>query len=118
MNRINPIGCLNSFAINLYDYEYKQIIRKLAQYGISPTGNKASDKAKLHEIELKQLNMCNDINFDFLTISKDEQQKIQKNKKYNKINYSSDININLTAGQEILGEQILIIIKMKDKNNI
>ncbi len=37
------------------DSEHKAIIEKLMALGITPTGNKASDKAKLREIELKQV---------------------------------------------------------------
>lgn len=37
------------------DEEYRRIIAKLLQLGIMPSGNKAADKAKLREIEMKQL---------------------------------------------------------------
>ena len=37
------------------DEEYKRIIEKLMALGITPSGNKASDKAKLREYEMKQL---------------------------------------------------------------
>lgn len=37
------------------DEEYKRIIEKLMSLGIMPSGNKASDKAKLRELEMKQL---------------------------------------------------------------
>ena len=52
---INPIN--NSFFPSfgcVIDYEYARIIRKLAQYGLKPSGSKSHDKQRLHEIELKE----------------------------------------------------------------
>ncbi len=37
------------------DSEHKAIIEKLMALGVTPTGDKATDKAKLREIELKQV---------------------------------------------------------------
>ena len=36
------------------DEEHQQIARRLRMYGITPSGNKSADKAKLHEIELRE----------------------------------------------------------------
>lgn len=51
---ISSVSCISSGGGSL-DEEYKRIIEKLMSLGIMPSGNKSSDKAKLHEIELKQL---------------------------------------------------------------
>lgn len=37
------------------DEEYKRIIAKLLEYGITPSGSKTTDKAKLREIEMQRL---------------------------------------------------------------
>lgn len=37
------------------DEEYRRIIAKLLEYGIMPSGNKSADKAKLRDIEMRQL---------------------------------------------------------------
>ena len=37
------------------DEEHKRIIEKLISLGLSPTGSKANDKAKLHEYEIRQV---------------------------------------------------------------
>ena len=46
ISAINQMACM--------DYEYMQIIRRLKMYGLSPTGSKSADKARLHEIELRE----------------------------------------------------------------
>ena len=37
------------------DEEYKRIIEKMLELGLTPSGNKAADKAKLREIEMQQV---------------------------------------------------------------
>lgn len=37
------------------DEEHKRIIERMLALGLTPTGNKASDKAKLREIEMQML---------------------------------------------------------------
>ena len=37
------------------DEEYKRIIERMLALGLTPTGNKASDKAKLREVEMQML---------------------------------------------------------------
>ena len=37
-----------------YDSEYIRIIRELQKYGITPTGNKQIDKARLRQIKQKE----------------------------------------------------------------
>ena len=66
------------------DEEYKRIIEKLLALGITPSGNKASDKAKLHEYEMKQLKAelgsdgKGSVNkSDYITISSAEIEQIK-----------------------------------------
>ena len=82
MNNIQPtnISCLPSIA-NVIDEEYKRIIRKLAQYGMRPSGSKTTDKMRLHERELQDAQKENCITSKFLTVTKAEQEKIQEKKK-------------------------------------
>lgn len=37
------------------DEEYKRIIEKMLALGLTPSGNKAADKAKLREVEMQQI---------------------------------------------------------------
>ena len=43
-----------SCGISGIDDEYQKIIARLRMYGYEPTGNKSADRAKLHEIELRE----------------------------------------------------------------
>ena len=54
------------------DEEEKAIMRRLKQYGIKGTGRKSVDKAKLHDIELREAQNENCITNKFLTVTKSE----------------------------------------------
>ena len=105
-----------SMWISKYDYEYIQIIRKMMQYGMRPTGNKAIDKRRLHEKELQQAQKENCVSNKFLTVSKREQEKIQEKKKKKKIEINPRQYPDSTKGQKILGEQLMLAIEMKRKD--
>ena len=105
MALINPLNQCNCSGVSPYDYEYMQIIRKLAQYGLRPTGSKSSDKIRLHEVELRQAQKENCITSKFLTVSTKEQEKIQEKKQEKKEETNPEIKENPTKGQEILGQQ-------------
>lgn len=113
-NDIQPIGCKPFGLRTTIDYEYMQIIRKLAQYGLKPTGSKSTDRARLREIELRQAEKESCVTTKFLTVTTEEQEKIQAKKKEKKAENNPDIYQN-KIGQEALGEQIMLAIKLKDK---
>jgi len=67
------------------DEEYKKILEKLMALGITPSGNKSTDKAKLREYEMRQLKaelgsngrgVVNKANY--LTISSEEIDRIRQ----------------------------------------
>lgn len=81
---VNSISCISSGSG--IDEEYKKIIEKLIALGITPSGNKAADKAKLHEYELRQLKIELGTNgkgtvnkANYLTISSSEIEQLKEN---------------------------------------
>lgn len=117
MKKINPIT--NSMLGISFgpDEEHKRIIRKLMAYGYRSTGSKSGDIELLRKIELKQAQMDNCISSKYLTVSKSEQEKIQEKKKEKREEVNPKLNQNSTKGQEILGNQIMLAIKWKNKTN-
>lgn len=106
------------------DAEEKRIAARLRQYGIKPTGDKNTDKAKLREIELREAKNETDVSNKFLTVTKGEQEKIQAQKKElkkqvnpeqfpnsEKIQRRKDVE----KAEKALGEQLFLAIKMKEK---
>ena len=74
------------------DAEWKRIIHVLwVKYGVRSTGNKSLDRQKLRELELKEIK------------EKIKEENIKNNPK----DYANQ------HGAQILGEQILMAIKMK-----
>ena len=65
---------------NKLDNEYRRILEKLKEYGMSATGNKEIDKARLNQKEIEKVEKSNSINPELLTVSFDEQVKIQTEK--------------------------------------
>ncbi len=110
---INPINSfMPSFGCAI-DHEYAMIIRKMMQYGLKPSGNKSHDKMRLHEVELQQAKKENCVSSKFLTVTKGEQEKIQDKKKEKRIELDPKSHSETMKGQRILGEQIMLAIKMK-----
>ena len=97
------------------DYEYEQIKKRLEMYGQKPSGNKYADKARLHEIELREAQKENVVTSKFLTVSKSEQEKIQQKKKDKKNENNQQNNSDTTVGAKTLGEQIYLAIQMKKR---
>lgn len=106
------------------DAEEKRIAARLRQYGIKPTGDKNTDKAKLREIELREAKNETGVSNKFLTVTKGEQEKIQAQKKElkkqvnpeqfpnsEKIQRRKDVE----KAEKALGEQLFLAIKMKGK---
>ena len=111
---INPAS--NHFRISIaIDYEYQQIIKRLEQYGIKPSGNKYHDKMVLHRIELQEAKNENCVTNKFLTVTQQEQQRIQDKKKEKKKEINPEIDYESAKGQKILGEQIMLAIQMKEE---
>ena len=116
---INSVSS-SSFGCEGPDYELIQIMRLLMIYGVVPTGNKATDKARLHDIELLRAKNQNEPSGKFFTISyKQEQEIIEKRRllKYgSKENYKKEKGNKQTLKEdEILGKQIWAIIEMKKR---
>ena len=83
------------------------------EYGITPTGNKTADKNKLREIELREAEQESCVSSKFVTVTRSEQEKIQERKKQHRKEVNPEIYQNPTQGQKLLGEQIMLAIKMK-----
>ena len=111
---IQPISSCSAL---IYDWEYKAIIRKLAQYGLRPTGNKSSDKMMLRQIELREAQKEESVTSRFLTVSKGEQEKIQE-KKAEKQSLGNTQLQDAQLGQQLLGEQLMLAIEMKKKKKV
>ena len=102
------------------DMEWQQIIDRLwNKYGIRSTGSKSADKAKLHELELKEAEQLNGecSCYLFLTIQKNELDKIKEKKKKKDIKRNPEKHPEITQGAEILGIQILLTILIKGKDD-
>ena len=110
---VNSSSNFNFFTAGMSD-EAKQIISKLLAHGITPSGNKAVDRAKLHEIELKEAEANNCVSGDFLTITREEEEKIFENKIENRGQFCGPEEFNDSfQGATALGDQIYLAIKMK-----
>ena len=106
------------------DAEEKRIAARLRQYGIKPTGDKNTDKAKLREIELREAKNETGVSNKFLTVTKGEQEKIQAKKKELKKQVNPEQFPNsekiqrrkaTEKAEKALGEQLFLAIKMKEK---
>ena len=103
------------------DMEWQRIIERLwKKYGIRSTGSKATDKSKLHELELKEAEQLNGEcdSGRFLTIKKSELDKIKDKKKKKNIQRNPEKYQNITQGAELLGKQIFLAIQMKNDNDV
>ena len=121
VQRIPQIS-ITSCSAPIIDEEHLRIIRKLREYGLSPTGNKSSDKAKLREVELKKAQQENSVSNKFETVSKSEQEEIQKKKKAKKKELNPELEREVHPekfeGSRVLGQQLYLAIEMKkNKNN-
>ena len=98
------------------DPEQKRIAKKLLEYGYLPTGDKNTDKATLRRIEIQKAKESNFVRNDLLTVTKQEQEKIQEKKKQRKKENNEPSVKNDFNGAKALGEQIYLSIKMKKKS--
>lgn len=111
------------------DAEWARILARLREYGIKSSGSKTADTAKLRDLEMQELQTLKLPTNKFLTITKNEQQKIieqkQKNnpsKQIKKEENKKDINQKdskkTQQAMNILGEQIYLAIKMRNKKTL
>lgn len=112
-----PAISIQSCSAPCIDSEEQEIARRLRAYGVLPTGDKTTDRAKLREIELKKAQEENSITNKFLTVSKSEQEKIQERKKAKRQENNPDLNQDQYRGAKALGQQLLIAIEMKKKKS-
>ena len=111
---IQPVGC-SVQNVNI-DWEEQQIIRRLKTYGVKPTGNKTTDRAKLHQLELQEAKKSTNIKKDFFTISESDLKEIQQGQQeQNMPKVEPDINQSAMQGATILGEQLFLAHLMKKK---
>ena len=113
INKTEQISMFSFLNLPCIDREEQEILRRLLKYGIRGTGNKSIDKAKLHEIELREAQKENTISSKFLTVGKNEQEKIQDKKKEKKAETFPEIKQKDAKGAKTLGEQIYLAIQMK-----
>lgn len=105
-------------AISSIDSEEKEIMQRLLSYGCTPTGDKATDKARLRRIEEERAKQDNYVSNKYLTVSQSECQRIQDNKKNKKKINNPEKSVDIQdkrQGAKLMGEQIFLAIKMKDK---
>lgn len=115
---VNRIGLSLVYCLMKIDPEYREIVRRLRMYGITPSGDKDSDKARLHNIELQEAEKENEISNKFLTLSKSEKEKILNKKIENLKDKHLENYLDTTKAMEILGQQKFLAIKMKyEKEN-
>lgn len=111
-----------SFSVGSVDSEEKEIMRRLLAYGITPTGNKSADRAKLHAIELEHAKNDNYISNKYYTVTKNEQEKIQEHKKEIKKLINKNDSRKLAEGKKegakLLGEQLYLAIKLKNEKEM
>lgn len=93
-------------------------MQRLLSYGCTPTGDKATDKARLRRIEEERAKQDNYVSNKYLTVSQSECQRIQDNKKNKKKINNPEKSVDIQdkrQGAKLMGEQIFLAIKMKDK---
>ncbi len=119
IHRIDPSYTAFFVVSSRPDTEWQRIIELLSsKYGVKSSGSKSADKAKLHELELREAQRENTVTSKFLTVTKGEQEKIQEKKKTKRKDINLEKKSENQQGAKILGEQIYIAIKMnKEKNN-
>ena len=113
INKVQPECEMSCFGAGGPDAEELAIMRRLKMYGETPTGIKSIDKAKLHQIELREAQRLDYETSKFLTVSTDAQRKIQERKKERRVERNPQAYPNSAKGAKILGDQIYQAIKMK-----
>ena len=99
------------------DLEYRRILQRLNEYGMTATGDKQIDKLRLKERELEEVQKGNCVNTEFVVVKPEEQREILREKKEEKFEEKTKQLELDKRGQEALGEQIYLAILMKDKDD-
>lgn len=115
MYNVNSLDYFYNIVSSSLDYEAKRIAAKLRSYGITPTGNKNKDKAKLHEIELREAKQSDSVSNKLITVNKSKQDKIQTEKKEKREILNPKQYLNSQKAQQLLGEQIYIANQINKK---
>ena len=85
----------------------------MQKYGLIPSGNKTTDKMRLHEAEIKEAKEEKGNVTGLLTVTQGELDRIKEKAKMKREETNPEDYPNTTKGQEALGEQIMLAIKMK-----
>ena len=109
-------GYTFGYSLPAIDLEEKEIMNKLMAYGVTPTGDKATDKATLRRIEEQKAKEENVVSNKFLTVSSNEQEKIQENKKTKRKENNTGKN-QVSTGANILGQQVYLAIRLKNQKD-
>ncbi len=120
--RIENIQSTYSFGFSApcIDSEEKEIMKRLLAYGVQPTGNKTTDKAKLRQIEEQKAKMETAPTNKYYTVKSSEIEKYIENRKNarnvdgNKSN-TQKVNVEDRKGAQILGEYNKMRIKYKQQ---
>ena len=85
-------------ALSWEDAEAREIKRRLIAMGETPTGNKTSDREKLHRLEKEKAKQDGYVSSKYLTVSAQDIQKLLEEKKgakalgdYNKLFIKSNL---------------------------
>ena len=109
-------GYTFGYSLATIDLEEKEKMNKLMAYGVTPTGDKATDKATLRRIEEQKAKEENIVSNKFLTVSSNEQEKIQENKKTKRKENNTGKN-QVSTGANILGQQVYLAIRLKKQKD-
>ena len=97
------------------------IMQRLLAYGVTPTGDKTTDRATLRRIEYQKAKEDNCVTNKYLTVSPQEQARMLEEKKAKRKENNPEKNQNKIkknqTGAEYLGQQVYLAIKMKDKKS-
>ena len=107
-------GGLISYAGGI-DAEWQAIISKLKAYGKKSTRSKTRDRELLHSIEVEKVKLESTVSSKFLTVSKNEQEKILEKKNEKRVNNNLEQCAEQRTGAKALGEQVYLAIQMKNK---
>ena len=114
---IQKIPSIGLFSISSGpDNEHLEIMRRLRAYGVTPTGDKTTDKNKLREIELKKAKEATTVTNRFYTVSIAEQEKIQEKKKEKKKELNPEFKLEDFNGLKAQGEQTYLLLKLKKES--
>ena len=122
--KIQSSGYTFCYSAPLVDSEEKAIMDRLLAYGVTPTGDKATDKATLRRIEYEKAKQDNYVSNKYLTVSQAECQKIQDNKKLKRKQNNPEKQAEKSkmaenqTGATVLGQQLYAVLQLKNKKEL